>query len=329
MRNSILLSMLMSSLCGPVLANEPQSFEYRAVRDTDLTRVQSDWESRDLSAQNAIVVYQEERSDLKLLVVRHDVSSRAHFGAILVPQGVDLARAPVVVLPDGLEQFNPTFDLEQNIRKYQSLEFLRGFIKVLPAFRGRFMGYRDNGWYSRGDFCDAYDGSTDDSIAMVNVAEQLLPEAGFEKILVWGGSRGGNTALLMAVRDPRVNTVIAIASPVDFYREDWQVAGSNQYRCQFFDGKNEQETRHRMLASSPLFFEPNRNLENVFLHHDAGDNIVAVWNAHRMATRLEPFPVSVTKHIYPTVAHGALAGEAAFWENLERQVSSFQESIGE
>ena len=302
---------------------ETPPFNYRPVTPGDLERVREDWKNRDLRARNVEVIQEEERDGFRLLIVRHDVSSRAHFGAIFVPDVDDLSSLPVAVLPDGLRQNSPVFDVDLNIEKYQTYEPLKGFIKILPAFRGRFMSYQDNGWFSRGDFCDAYDGPADDSIAMLNAAEQLLPNVSFDKVLVWGGSRGGNTALLMAARDPRVHTVIALGAPVDFYREDWQIEGIDQYRCQFFDDKTEEESRSRMLASSPLFFEPHENLKEAFFHHDGKDEIVPVWNAHEMAAHLESHSVAVTTHVYPGGGHGAMIGEESFWNNLEASILSF------
>lgn len=320
-------------LCGWAVTgqcDESEAFDYRSVTRAELDGVRSAWDRRDLRAKNVEIVLEEEREEgLTLLIVRHDIASRAHFGAIFIPKVNDLSGAPVVVLPDGLEQYNPTIDVDQNIRKYQTFEPLDGFIRILPGFRGRFVGYRDNGWFSRGDFCDAYDGPTDDSIALLNVAEELIPEANFDKVLVWGGSRGANVAWLMAVRDPRVNTVIAAAGPVDFYRESWQVEGSDQYRCQFFDEMTEQQSRERMLASSPLFFAPHENLERAFIHHDEGDGVVHVWNAQEMAVHMRAFQVDVTAHIYATDAHGAMAGEQAFWRNMEAGITAFLAGIAE
>ena len=304
---------------------EPESFEYRAVTQADLTKVESQWRSRELRARNVKIVEEDEiDGGGKVMIVRHEIDSRAHFGAIIIPDREDLSTAPVVVLPDHLEQNNPTIDIEANITKYRSVELVDNFVWVLPSFRGRFLAYKDNGRFSRGDFCDAWDGPTDDTIAMLNVAEELLPEVNFEEVLVWGGSRGGNTAYLMAARDPRVHTVIAIAAPVDFYRESWQ-RGSGQYRCHFFDGRNEQQARHDMLASSPLFFEPHDALQRVIIHHDEGDDIVQPWNAREMAEHLQSHSVDVTLHIYPTEGHGHLAAEEEFWENMRENVSEFVE----
>lgn len=302
---------------------EAETFDYRRITSSDLKKVQADWASRDLSARGVEIIEEDEIDGGRLMIVRHDVASRAHFGAIIIPDVDDLTTAPVVVLPDHLEQNNPTFDVQANIEKYRTFEPIDGFVQILPSFRGRFMGYKDNGWFSRGDFCDAWDGPTDDSIALLNVAEQLLPEVNFDEVLVWGGSRGGNTALLMAARDPRVHTVIAIAAPVDFYRESWQIDGVDQYRCQFFDGRDSEEARHHMLASSPLFFEPTDSLARVVIHHDEGDGIVPVWNAQEMSAHLKSHSVNVTTHIYPTAAHGHLVAEDSFWQNMRETVSEF------
>ena len=110
--------------------------------------VQKDWQKRDLRARNVKVVHEEDRDGFKLLVVQHDISSRAHFGALFVPDVDDLSDVPVIVLPDHLEQGNPTIDIERNIDKYQSYEPLAGFIKILPGFRGRIVDYKDRGWFS-------------------------------------------------------------------------------------------------------------------------------------------------------------------------------------
>lgn len=303
---------------------EAESFEYRPATPAELGRVEAEWRSRDLRARNVQILYEEEVDGGRVMIVRHDMpSSVAHFGAIIVPDVDDLSSAPVVVLPDGLEQNNPTIDVAANIRKYRTFEPVDGFVLVIPSFRGRSMGYGNNAWFSRGDFCDAWDGPADDSIALLNAAEELLPEVSFEEVLVWGGSRGGNVAFLMAMRDSRVNTVIAIAAPTDFYRESWQIEGVDQYRCQFFDGRSEEEARHLILASSPLHFEPRDTLKHVIIHHDAGDNIVPVWNAREMADHLESLSVDVTLHVYPTEGHGHLAGEDSFWQNMREDVAAF------
>jgi len=158
---------------------------------------------------------------------------------------------------------------------------------------------------------------------MLNFAEYMFPDINFNNVLVWGESRGGTVGLLMAVRDERINTVIAIGAPTDFYRASWQVPDSDQYRCQFFDGHTDEQARQRILASSPIFFAPAKNLKAVALHHDAGDEVVFVWNAHEVETHLKSHSVHVDKHIYPTEWHGAMVAEPVFWENLKTDIADF------
>ncbi len=121
--------------------------------------------------------------------------------------------------------------------------------------------------------------------------------------MVGGGSRGGTIALLMGVRDSRVNTSSAGAAPVDFYREDLRIEYDDQYICWFLNGKSETESRQRMLASSPLYFAPNENLQNVFLYHGEQDEIVPSWNPVEMTSHLEEHEVDVSTYIYPGVDH--------------------------
>lgn len=302
---------------------EPAEFQYRTVTQIDLEKVLAEWRSRDLEAKDVRIVFELSNDDYRLIVVQHYLESKAHFGAIVVPNLENVAELPVAVIPDGLYQGSPTFDIEQAIAKYRSFEPLRGFIKIFPGFRGRVIATEDRVWFSRGDFCDAYDGPTDDSIAMLNVTEDMFPDINFNDVLVWGESRGGTVGLLMAVRDERINTVIAIGAPTDFYRASWQVPGSDQYRCQFFDGHTDEQARQRILASSPLFFLPTQNLNTVALHHDAGDEVVLVWNAHEVETHLKSHAVHVDKNIYPTEWHGAMVAEPEFWENVEADIADF------
>ncbi len=318
-------------LFAPNLSNgiEAESFDYLPITRADLNRVEAEWQSRDLSAQEVKVIAESEVDGGKLMIIRHEMpSSRAHFGAVIIPDLDDVSEAPVVVVADGLSQGDPTIDMERMIQKYRTFEPLDGFVMIFPSFRGRFMRYKDSGWFSRGDFCDAYDGAADDAIAALGAAEEVLPEVSFDRVLVWGESRGGNTAYLMASRDNRVDTIIAMAAPADFYRESWQIEGTDQYRCQFFDGRSATEARRKILASSPLYFEPTSSLKRVFIYHDEGDNIVPAWNAREMTAHLESHSVDVTTHIYPTEGHGAFSREDAFWEHVRGAVAEFENSLG-
>ena len=182
---------------------------------------------------------------------------------------------------------------------------------------------------SEGDFCDAYDGAADDAIALLNVAEELVPEANFEEVLVFGASRGGNTALLMGNRDRRVNTIIAMAPPVDFYWQPLVEAYGDQFACQFLEGKTVEQSRERMLLSSPLRFEMAEGVESVFLYHGTRDAIVPLWNSYEMAARLEADGIDVTTFYYPGNTHGSFIRMPEHPTDRASAVGRFLENIGD
>ena len=82
-----------------------------------------------------------------------------------------------------------------------------------------------------------------------------------------------------------------------------------------------------MLASSPLFFRPKGNLEAVFLHHAAQDEVVPVWNTHEMAAHLESFSVDVREFVYPLEGHGAIVVAEDFWNNMNSGIARFRDNI--
>lgn len=102
---------------------ESKEFDYRPITQSDLDQVRKDWANRDVAAHNAKVIYEENREGFSLLIVQHEISSRAHFGAIFVPAVDDLSTAPVVILPDHLEQGNPTIGVKHHPSpEYSSLD---------------------------------------------------------------------------------------------------------------------------------------------------------------------------------------------------------------
>lgn len=114
-----LLLLTLIFMSPDVRSAETPAFNYRPVEQADLERVRTEWASRDLRARAVEVFHEEDKEGFKLLLLRHEVLGRTHYGAIFLPEIDDLAKAPVVVLPDGLDQGNPAFDIETEISKYQ------------------------------------------------------------------------------------------------------------------------------------------------------------------------------------------------------------------
>jgi dipeptidyl aminopeptidase/acylaminoacyl peptidase len=191
-------------------------------------------------------------------------------------------------------------------------ELLRGVVYVVPTFRGRTLLYKGVSYPADGDFCDAYDGATDDAIALLNLVEGSIEAADMDRVMVRGGSRGGTIALLMAVRDVRVDIALAIAAPVDFNRLELRARYANQFRCQFIANRAADQSRQAILASSPLHFSMPMSVQRVFIFHGSDDAIVPLWNATEMATHLDNLEVPVELRVFEGYGHDDLNSSPDF-----------------
>ncbi len=303
-------------------------FDYREITGEEIESVELTWENRDLSPKDVAVVRSEQHNEMQVDIVRHRVSNRTHYGAILTPLDESSSPRPIVIVASGLNQALKRKSVEHFAEQYGNTSPFADFIKIIPLFRGQIFDFSSGVYPADGDFCDAYAGAADDAIAFLNVAETLLPsQARFDKVLVNGGSRGGNTGLLLAMRDERINTVIAAAAPVDFYRNDIRLLYGSQYDCQFLAGRTEDASRRRMLTSSPLFFQPNALLQNVFLFHGERDWIVPVRNANEMYQHLMSFSVDVSLTLYAGHDHGSFYSLSEHQQNLSRAIRQFKNNL--
>lgn len=293
-----------------------RSFVYSPVTAEQIAQTKASWTSRDL-APAGVAVYHEDAAHpvYTLRIYEHRVQGRRHYGVVTIPK-VAGGRFPVVLFADGLDQGNASMDMGRWSRSSQAR--LGQAIFVVPVFRGRTLIYNGIGVAAEGDFCDAYDGAADDSIALLNVVQAEFPQADFTRLLARGGSRGGNTALLLGARDDRVSMVSAGSAPVDFYRQDVADRYREQYRCQFFDGLTEAKARERMIASSPLLFPTLPNVTRVFIDHGNGDTVVPLWNATEMEARMRAQGVNVDLRMYDGYGHDL--PQAPAWHQRQAEI---------
>ncbi|MFL6548503.1 MAG: alpha/beta hydrolase family protein [Povalibacter sp.] len=306
----LLVSQLMGCDSSSVDHLEGTAFDYSPPTSEQLMEIQALWRSRDLSASKVVVVHQDDsHATYQLRIYEHTVQGRRHYGAVTIPKSDSAQVFPVVLFADGLDQSNPTMDVG---RWSQAAQYRLGqAIFAVPIFRGRTLIYNGLSFTADGDFCDAYDGATDDAIALLNVVEDQVREADFSRLMVRGGSRGGNIALLLAERDERVTVAASASAPTDFYREAVAAQYGTQYRCQFITGKTPTESRQRMLSSSPLHFSVLPGVVKVYIDHGEQDPVVPLWNGAEMAAKLRTQQVQLQYRTYPGLGHD-LGGSPEF-----------------
>jgi dienelactone hydrolase len=304
--------MLLTGCSGgsePSTESEP-TLAFPQPTAAELAKVRKEWDERDLSAREVSLVEEDDTPEYTIRIYRHAVGANTHYGAVTIPKNAAAGSTPVLINADGLDQSNPNISVEDQLRGAGPI--LRDVVFLLPTFRGRNMLYRGASLQASGDFCDAYDGAADDAIAFLNVVADQVEEADMSRVMIRGGSRGGNTTLLVAARDPRIKIALAIAAPTDFNRLEVRARYGSQFECQFLTDKSAQQSRLRILASSPLYFPALANVAKVFIFHGESDSIVPVWNATEMAQRSEAAGVSVELYVYPGYGHTDLGSSEQF-----------------
>ena len=110
-------------------------------------------------------------------------------------------------------------------------------------------------------------------------------------MVVIGGSRGGNVAMLIGIRQPSIDAVVSIAGPTDYHRQDLighpnlSALYANHFLRELLEGGSDiAEARRRMLACSPIHFA--EELPPTQAHHGTADENVPPMQAELLASRM-------------------------------------------
>jgi dipeptidyl aminopeptidase/acylaminoacyl peptidase len=279
---------------------------------SEIAAVQSEWRTRDLTPTDVRIVathrVRVSGAEFKASIVVFFLAGSRQYGAIFLPAA---AADPVPLILDirGVEPGYPVRRLDEgpfSATVVTSSEHQRfGF--AVPSLRGHAIELAGQTYASEGDRRDSWDGATDDAIAFLTAVLSLDESVDREHVGVFGASRGGSVALLMAARDPRLDAAVAFAPATDWFalmgrpEENWLeallAAESRQERDQntreaqflewFVDDRRQlplAEARRRIIASSPLYF---RSAGAAFqVHHGVADRPVPVRNSQALEQRL-------------------------------------------
>ena len=176
------------------------------------------------------------------------------------------------------------------------------FVYVIPSFRSERLEFDDSVWISTGPGSH-WDYDVDDSLALLNVALELTPQAKAEGVSIIGGSRGAGVAMLAGIRDERIENIVAFFGPTDFF-DDWvrqivreaalgrppKLTGvaymDSTFVQPYMRGEIEMaELRLELVRRSSVLFA--EDLPAVQLHHGDSDETVAVTQAYSMIHAME------------------------------------------
>ena len=311
----------------------------------ELALIRSDWASRDVSALDVEILVtdtiQAFGASQVVNIVSHSVAGVTHMGAVMAPVAAQSGSLPILVYnhpgDDGVD-LNGTIALVA----FGLGGIASDFVFIVPSFRAEALTFNGIDYESEGP-PSPWDLDVDDSIALLNVALDLTPEADASRIGVLGVSRGAGVSLLMAARDARVDFVINYFGPTNFLLESSREETVNAlngdvrdlpglsfltetYLIPLQEGtRTIDEVRLEYIRRSPVFFTETLPLLQV--HHGEQDDIVPV--AH--AISLEQSLMDAGKpdsefdvFIYPTAGHDVIEMP----ESFSRAVDFFNENIG-
>jgi dipeptidyl aminopeptidase/acylaminoacyl peptidase len=260
----------------------------------------------------------------KLYVLSHSMEGRRHYGAVIIPRRPDLRKFPVVIFATGGDGMHTQFDLTQdfNHKAVQFPHFLGGsldsnFIIVIPSFRGQQLIIGDKKYQSEGPVADAFDGAATDALAFLNVSLETFTNADVNRIMIYGGSRGGTVALLAASRDKRIKRAVVVAAPSDM--KQLYKLYPDQFKLLFFNdlltGKiSESEARKKFIACSPIHFA--HELPPVQFHHDNNDPFVPAELAKSLVVSMQANKKDVIFYSYNEGIHG-FWNDDKYWKRVQ------------
>ncbi len=279
--------------CQPndFLADFDKNALFASPTQAELNAIRTDWQTRNLQATNYSVIEEKHISHGKFTfkLVAFELQGIKEYGALLVPNTTQKLPVRLYVGGFGIDQTKNSL-----ILKMDSTSSNEAFILAIPALRGQSLEITVNDTVyasplSTGNHCDAFDGATDDVLAFLNVIQATEAAADVSRTSVRGGSRGGTVALLAGIRDSRVKRVVSIAGPTDFFPLTETHVNDRTYQCQFLDdlkAGNETiaEARHKLIASSPLYFADDLPLSQV--HMGVKDKNVPISQGNALKDRI-------------------------------------------
>ncbi len=242
---------------------------------SEIDAIKAEWTSRNLSVINYTEVQSQEILDSRatLKTISYSVGGYQEYAILIVPKSDTIM--PVRMFLNGYSIATRVNSLSFG---FNENAFEQPFILAIPALRGQSLNLTINGTtyitpQSGGPHCDAFDGATNGTIALLNVIEAHEPLADTGRVAAQGGSRGGTVAMLMGIRDGRVKRVVSVAGPANMLELTAFNENDPTYQCQFLSALVNQEVtlaeaRKLIIASSPIFFAEDLPLTQAYFAAD-------------------------------------------------------------
>lgn len=204
---------------GPVAADPALDLDalFAPASASEIAAVRAEWFARDVEPTDVQVEasgpFALGGTAATLSVVSHAIEGGRHYGAVITPDGAGPGSLPVMVYAHGGDQ-------GVSASTFGQIAFALGdvaadFVWVVPSFRSEPLSAAGEIWQSEGQ-ASPWDRDVDDALALLGAALELTAAADGGRVGVLGLSRGAGVALLMGIRDARINRVVEFFGPTDF-----------------------------------------------------------------------------------------------------------------
>ena len=181
--------------------------------EAEIVAVWEAWRGRDVEPRDWQVVGSAELSGMTIEVVSHEVADLTHYGLVRYPADYSKSkRYPVLILNHGGTGGTGVSFVN---------EFMHGcfrqFFVIAPSFRGESIDAREIGLsqYTSDGEMSVLNHDVDDALAFLEGVIANYDGAYFDKVSVYGSSRGASVSYLMSARSPRIARGVYIAGSTD------------------------------------------------------------------------------------------------------------------
>ena len=265
----------------------------------EIAQVEAEWETRTPETTGVRIeldtTVARPSATLRVRILSHTVEGLRHYGFVVTPPDAEPGSLPVLVFTHGGDNGVELAEifLMNALLQFEGL----GVGLVAPSYRSEPLEFEDRVFVSDGP-ASPWDRDVEDTMSLLSVAIEEVPELDEERVAVLGISRGAGVGLLAGARDPRIDAVVEAAGPTDLFddyaREILEEALAGNIRdlpgVEYLDETliqpwkrgelTDAQARLELLRRSAAYFVDR--LPPVQLHHGTVDEIVAVSQAHRM-----------------------------------------------
>ena len=256
----------------------------------EINDIIKDWEDKNFTPSQVRVEHSERHPNGdSIKVISHNVSGQKHYGIIRIPAGLNTKKAPILLTLQGggaeldVLESNSIFRVSSGMCR----DVLNNYITIAASFRGDLVRGDNFCFRSEGYTGDVWLGAAEDAASFLEVVKAMYAKDDSTKVLAMGVSRGATVALIIGALTDKLDYIISISTHTNFLNTDafYRERVGSDYRRIFFTPQTTPEnTRKRMIASSPYYFADR--LPRFEIHQGTEDMQTTVQHAKLLEQRL-------------------------------------------